>query len=174
MEEQDCERDRLGEKQVTKMKQVHLGRTVTGSDRKHAPTTTPSPAKCKSVFFESYTDSPEFTYIENLVVHMEEELLPGEQGNSPAPPMPHPRSGRQRQHPLSQVSYPESSVSPEDTRRVLPVEAQVYESSLDKVDKSTLLTERHPAVMEKEKSVIVISDDEDEEMGDDTFDFLLG
>lgn len=108
---------------------------------------------------------------------MEEELLPDEQGDSLVPPMPHFRSGLQRQHPLSQVSYPESSVSPEDTRRVLPTEAQVYESLVNTVDKSALLTERHPAVMEEEKSVIVISDDEDEEddeeIGDDTFDFLL-
>lgn len=128
---------------------------------------TPLPAKSESVFLESYTDSPEFTHVENPVVHMEEELLPGEQGGSPAPSMPRLRARPHRQHPLSQVIYPDSFVSPEDTRRrVLPTEAPVLASLVNPVDKSMLLTDRHPNVLGND-GIVIISDDEDEEDEDE-------
>lgn len=98
----------------------------------------------KKVFLEGYTDSPEFTHIDNPVVYMEEEVLPEERENE---------RDRPRRHPLSQV------MNAGDVARSLrtgPVRSPV--------------DQRGRAVAEP----IMISDDEDEGgLDDDTFDFLL-
>lgn len=66
-----------------------------------SPPATPAPATRtpavdarKNVFFERYTDSPEFTHIDNPVVYMEDEVLPEERDSI---------RDRLRRHPLSQV-----------------------------------------------------------------------
>lgn len=158
------------------MEHVHFNRTTTQLGKEHAPPTTPSSAKNKSVFFETYTDSPEFTHIDNPVVHMEEELLPEEQGLSPAQPIPLPRVNSRRPHPLSQVSYPRSSPSPEDARRGMPVGGSILESSANTVEEAMPTMTRPVAVEETYDPLIVIEDEEDEEddeeLEDDTFEFV--
>lgn len=143
---------------------------------------TPTLAKKKDVFLESYTDSPEFPYIDNPVVYMEEELLPEEQGLSPIQlqPMPSPRGSVRARHPLSQVSFPESSPSPQDTRHVMPAQGSIIENSASDTKYLIPAVTRPTALKEADKVVIVIDDDEDEEdceddeePEDDTFEFLL-
>lgn len=98
----------------------------------------------KNVFLERYTDSPEFTHIDNPVVYMEDEALPEEQENEP---------GHPRRHPLSQVMNVRDVTRSPSTglfRR--------------------LVEQRGGWAAEP----MTISDDEDdEELDDDTFDFLL-
>lgn len=143
---------------------------------------TPSLAKKKNLFFESYTDSPEFTYIDNPVVYMDEELLPEEQGLSSVklPSIPSPRGGlRRARHPLSQVSFPESSLSPQDKRRIVPARGSKCERTSSDIKCSASAATRPTASKEADKFVFV--DDEEneeacedgEEPEDDTFEFLL-
>lgn len=170
------ERNRALKRRATDKKHVHFEDIATRLDKNDVQPLTPSAATNKNVFFESYTDSPEFTYIDNPVVYMEEELLPEEQEPSPTQQMP-PRASSPRRHPLSQVSYPESSSPNEDTRRVMPAARPTSEYSVHDSQRVTVAETRSTVLGAMARSPILIDDDEededDEEPEDDTFEFLL-
>lgn len=186
IQEQNRGADHPPKRRATNTKHVHFERAVAKFDKKHTLSNTPLPAKSKNIFFESYTDSPEFTHVDNPVVYMEEVLLPEEQGlmpeepeRSPPPPTPIALSRAREQHPLSQVSLPDGSSSYEYTRRGRPVERPVLGSSVHRLQRTTSMEYQHSVIQRTNHDVILIGDDDDdddqtddEEPEDDTFDFL--
>lgn len=110
------------------------------------------------MFLEKYSDSPEFTHVDNPVVYMEKEILPEERKH---------HKDRPRRHPLSQV------MTADDTNAV-PESSQV-----GKVPTSTEPDQKgevHAPIAISNDDDEQIFIDEDEELGepeDDTFEFLL-
>lgn len=126
---------------------VHAGPAVRkGSSppltRSKAPIT---PLTNKNVFLEKYTDSPEFTHIDNPVVYMEQETLPEEEEEQARP----------RRHPLSQVMSAEDEQS-------LTTRPSWNSNSQQRVGIGASIEISDDG-----------EEDEDEELDDDTFEFIL-
>lgn len=136
----------------------------------------------KSVFLEGYTDSPEFTRVENPVVYMEQEVLPEERGfplKSAARLTKEARRGavgRGREplpttrcaHPLSQVT----NASPDVNQRNGTVAAEIITISDDEEKKVLDLDEEEPEHEMEECLELYDEDSDGEGPEDDTFDFL--
>lgn len=104
-----------------------------------------TPLANKNVFLEKYTDSPEFTRIDNPVVYMEEEMLPEEDEEQT----------HLRRHPLSQVMNAEDEQSLQTGPSRNPDSEQCGGKGA-------------PIEISDDGE-----EDEDEEPDDDTFEFLL-
>lgn len=146
-----------------------------------AQTQPPKVVANSSVFFEGYTDSPEFTHIDNPVIYMEKEKLPEEEPmrTRPSPP---------RRHPLSQVmnaDSPTSSPLPSLVKHVLPPSslsvAQMsgppdiitISDSSDDEEEILVIEEEHGGDEDEEELPIPEEDEDNEEPSEDTFQFLL-
>lgn len=157
-------------KQATNEKRVHFqDQLIDFGDEPATPVAIKAArskvAARKSVFLENYTDSPEFTHVDNPIVYMEKEVLPEERGFPLLKSVAHlarePRRGApkgvkkldppRRAHPLSQVK----NASPDVSQRSGAAAAETITISDD-----------------DEEDVEIYDEEDEEEPEDDTFDFL--